>query len=141
VNSAGISLLDGRTVQGQGYAIGVDRVKEVVPGLAAGRSVGWNGMGFVHVTDPDDFTSDLRTARLPHRAGLVVNQVVPGTPAAAAGFGTDPVMVTAVNDQRMDGGLPAYCAAIGDGASGTTATFSVIDPGATRERTVEVPFR
>ena len=46
VNSAGITDLGGRTIQGQGYAIGVDRVKEIVPTLRQGRSIGWTGLGF-----------------------------------------------------------------------------------------------
>jgi serine protease Do len=140
VNSAGITLLGGRAIQGQGYAIGVDRVKEIVPQLRRGRSIGWTGMGFVHVPDPGEFSGDLEAAGLPMEPGLVVSHVVPGTPAAKAGFGEEPVLVTAVNDQPMDGSLPAYCAAIGDGESGGEAVFTVAEPNATRPTKVSVAF-
>ena len=49
VNSASrTESADARTIQGQGYAVGVDRVKEVVPELRAGRSMGWTGMLFTY---------------------------------------------------------------------------------------------
>jgi S1-C subfamily serine protease len=140
VNSAGITLLGGRDIQGQGYAIGVDRVKEVVPRLRSGRSLGWTGMGFVHVPDPGAVAADLRSAGLPVMPGLVVTHAVPGSPAAEAGFGRAPVLVTEVNGQAMDGSLPAYCSAIGDGEDGAEATFTVVEPGATAPTTVSVPF-
>jgi S1-C subfamily serine protease len=140
VNSAGITLLGGRDVQGQGYAIGVDRVKEVVPLLRSGRSPGWTGMGFVHVTDPSAVAAELRAAGLPAQPGLVVTHAVPGSPAADAGFGRSPVLVTEVNGQAMDGSLAAYCSAIDDGDDGGEATFTVVEAGATSPTTVSVPF-
>ncbi|WP_217922988.1 trypsin-like peptidase domain-containing protein [Miltoncostaea oceani] len=140
VNSAGITLLGGRAIQGQGYAIGVDRVKEIVPQLRRGRSIGFTGMGLVHVTDPGEFAADLASAGLPAAPGLVVQTVVPGSPAEEAGFGREPVLVTAVNGRPMDGSLPAYCAAIGGGESGTEATFTVAEPNRPGRRDVAVRF-
>ncbi|MGD9573083.1 MAG: trypsin-like peptidase domain-containing protein [Thermoleophilia bacterium] len=138
VNSAGITLLGSRTIQGQGYAIGVDRVKEIIPTLRSGRSIGWTGMGFIHVTDPAEVADQLAAAGLPASPGLVVTTAVPGSPAAEAGFGQGPVLVTAVNGQPMDGSLPSYCAAIGSGESGTDAVFTVAEPNQSVERDVTV---
>jgi S1-C subfamily serine protease len=139
VNSAGITLLDGRDVQGQGYAIGVDRVKEVLAGLRAGRPAGWTGMGFVHVTTPGEVAAELQAAGLPQVPGLVVTHAVPGSPAAEAGFGDEPATITAVNGRPMDGSLQSYCAALADGAA-DSASFTVVDSGPAPPRTVTVPF-
>lgn len=138
VNSAGITLLGGRTIQGQGYAVGVDRVKEVVPVLAGGTSWGWNGMGFIHVPDPQAEAGNLEGAGLPLQPGLAVVSVAEGTPAADAGFGEGPVLITAVNGQPMDGSLPAYCEALGDPESATDATFTVFQGGTFQEQDVTV---
>jgi 2-alkenal reductase len=140
VNSAGITLLGDRTIQGQGYAIGVDRVKQIVPRLRSGRSIGWTGMGVVHVTDPSAVAEQLAGAGLPSEPGLVVVNAVPGTPAAEAGFGTRPTLVTAVNGQPMDGSLPSYCEAISGGESGSGATFTVAEGDAAGTREVTVAF-
>ncbi len=140
INSAGITLLGDRTIQGQGYAIGVDRVKEVIPQLRSGRSIGWTGMDLIHVVDPAGEASNLASAGLPALPGLVVINVVPGTPAAAAGFGVSPALITAVNGRTMDGSLPAYCAAIDNGEGASEATFTVVRSGESRPTEVTVPF-
>ena len=140
VNSAGITLLGDRAIQGQGYAIGVDRVKEIVPRLRSGRSIGYTGMGIVHVTDPSALASQLASAGLPAQAGLVVVNAVPGTPAAAAGFGERPTLITAVNGRPMDGSLPSYCSAISNGEGGSSATFTVAESGSPGTRDVSVDF-
>jgi S1-C subfamily serine protease len=140
VNSAGITLLGGRTIQGQGYAIGVDRVKEIIPQLQSGRSIGFTGIGFVHITDPSEFASELEAAGLPLTPGLAVTSVVPGSPADEAGLGDQPVIITAVNGTPMDGSLPAYCAAIGGGESGSEAVFTIAEPNQPVERDVAVRF-
>ena len=137
VNSAGITLLGGRTIQGQGFAIGVDRVKEVTDQLRQGRSIGWTGMGFAHGVSG----SDLVDAGLPLRDGLVVTHVAPGSPAAAAGLGEQPAMVTAINGQSVDQSLPSYCDAVESIESGGTATFTVVRAGSTAESDVQVGFK
>jgi S1-C subfamily serine protease len=138
VNSAGITLLGGRTIQGQGYAVGVDRVKEVVPVLAAGTSWGWNGMGFIHIPDPQAEAENLSGAGLPLEPGLAILNVAEGTPAADAGFGQGPVLVTAVNGSPMDGSLPAYCEALGDPETATDANFTVYQSGGLQPQEVTV---
>jgi S1-C subfamily serine protease len=140
VNSAGITLLGGRAIQGQGYAIGVDRVKEIVPQLRDGRSIGFTGIGVAHITDPSEFAAELSAAGLPLTPGLAVVSVVPGSPADEAGLGDRPVVITAVNGTPMDGSLPAYCAAIGGGESGSEAVFTIAEPDQPLEREVTVRF-
>lgn len=140
VNSAGITLLGGRTIQGQGYAIGVDRVREIVPQLQAGRSIGFTGIGIAHITDPSEFADELSSAGLPLTPGLAVTSVVPGSPADEAGLGDQPIIITAVNGTPMDGSLPAYCAAIGGGESGSEAVFTIAEPNQPSTRDVAVRF-
>lgn len=110
VSSAGITLLGGRTIQGQGYAIGVDRVKEVLASLRASRSIGWTGMAFEH------------REGVP---GLVVVDAVPGTPAARAGLGDEEVLLRAVNGVELDNSLPSYCDAVAGIEAGDSAMFTV----------------
>jgi S1-C subfamily serine protease len=136
VNSAGITLLGGRTIQGESYAIGVDQVKDVVAKLRLGQSIGWTGMGLVHPTGPGD-TAALGLA---NRPGLIVSHVVPGTAAEEAGFGEVPALITAINGVGVDNTLPSYCDAVKDITSGETATFTVIASGDRQAQQVEVAF-
>jgi S1-C subfamily serine protease len=137
VNSAGITDLGGRTIQGQGYAIGVDRVKEIVATLRQGRSIAWTGMSFSYSPDPADPN---RPSGLPSEPGLVVTNVVPGSAAEAAGFGGTPVLITAVNGQPMNGSLPAYCAAIASG-SPESATFTATPVGISSAQEIPVKLQ
>src|SRR5205823_6033027 len=58
---------DGRIVQGQNYAIGVDRVRQVTRVLRTGRSIGWAGLGFSYPA-----------ARRDEPVGLVAATSAPG---------------------------------------------------------------
>ncbi|HEX2030669.1 MAG TPA: trypsin-like peptidase domain-containing protein [Actinomycetota bacterium] len=139
VNSAGITLLGGRIIQGQGYAIGVDRVRQIVPLLSQRRSLGWTGMGLEN-PDPNDPAAHLSSLGLPAVPGLIVQIAVPGSPAAAAGFGQRPALITAVNGTEMDGSLPTYCEVVDNAERGQTATFTVVEAGSNQATEVEVPF-
>jgi S1-C subfamily serine protease len=136
VNSAGITLLGGRTIQGQGYAIGVDRVKEIVPTLIEGDSISWTGMGFVFPGPGDD--AALEQIGLPGEDGILVPFAVEGTPAAQAGFGERPVLVVGVNGQRIDASLPSYCDAAGETEAGRQITFTVAQAGGVGTQDVRV---
>jgi S1-C subfamily serine protease len=136
VNSAGITLLGGRTIQGQAYAIGVDRVRQVMTTLRKRQSIGWTGLGLLPVADP----ANLTRLGLPPTPGLLLASAVPGTPAAKAGLGRSPGLVTAINGRAMDGTIPTYCDAIGAGRSGTNAVFSIISPGSTTPIDVRLTF-
>jgi len=134
VNSAGIDLLGGRTIQGQGYAIGATRLDEVLPDMREGRSTAWTGMGFQYPADAGELTS----LGLPPQAGLVVTHAVPGTNAAAAGFGEQPVLITAVDGEPIENALFTYCAAAGDVPAGEQITFTVFQPGSDTPQDVRV---
>jgi S1-C subfamily serine protease len=138
VNSASNTEQGGRAIQGQGLAIGVDRVKEVVPDLEDGTSLGFTGMGIEFA--PIFGEEGLTALGLPAQNGLVVQTVTPGTEAESLGFGQEPVLITAINGQQMEGNLGSYCDAVGEARSGDTATFTVIESGSERQEDVEVTF-
>ena len=134
VNSAGITLLGGRTIQGEAFAIGVDRVKEIVPTLERGESMGWTGAGLAFPTAAEDLTA----LGLPAQDGIIISHAVPGTAAADAGLGQEPSLLVSVNGTPVEGFLQSYCNAVGDVASGETLTFGVIEAGTTRTTDVQV---
>ena len=80
MDTAGLDRADGRTIQGQGYAIGVDRIKQVMARLRRGKSMGFTGFGIDPVPP-----SELEAAGLP--PGLHTVEAVTGSPADRAGFG------------------------------------------------------
>ena len=100
VNTAIFALGRGPT-SAQGYAIGVDRVKEVVADLRRGRSQRWLGAGLL--------PPPRRLVRRLGQNGLLVTTAVPGT--AAAGVGLEGVLLTSLNGEAMDGTIARYCAA------------------------------
>jgi S1-C subfamily serine protease len=130
VNTAIQRRAGGQIIEGQGFAIGVDRVKEIVPTLRGGRSIGWTGSSLLYPgidVNPGELG-------LPAGPGLIIDQVVPGTPAQEAGFGRTPALLTEIDGQPLGrGGIPAYCRLAGDRASGDTARFGVILPGGERQ--------
>lgn len=131
VNSASrTESADARTIQGQGYAVGVDRVKEVTPDLRAGRSLGWSGMLFTY---PDPTESGV----VP---GIQVSTVVPGSEAEKAGFGKEPLVIVGVNGNSVQSTLASYCDAVKGARSGSEATFTVVPAGGSTE-TREIKVR
>jgi S1-C subfamily serine protease len=114
---------------GQGYAIGVDRVRQVLGDLRRGRSRAWFGAGVF--TPSKRF---LRRERLP--AGVLISGVQGGTGAAAAGL--DEVLVTAVDGKRVGRSLAGYCAAMRSHHSGDTVELSVIRTAGGSEQPVRV---
>ncbi len=136
VDAAGTTMINGDTIQNENYAIGVDRVRTIVAGLAQGHSIAWSGLGL----QASPAAMDLAQANLPNVPGLLVTDVVAGTPAARTGLGNTPALVTAINGQPMDGTIPTYCSAVGQAKSGSSATFSVIMAGHTTPVDVRVPF-
>ena len=71
---------DGRALEGQNFAIGIDRARDVLAELRRGRSLAWTGATFGYPT-----TDELVERKLP--AGLYMTGAVPGTPAATGGRG------------------------------------------------------
>ena len=123
VNSAGRTVTpDGRIVQGQNYAIGVDRVEKVTRVLRTGRSIAWTGASFDYLT-PDE----LGERGLP--AGLVVSGAVPGTAAERAGLGVRESVLVAVNGRPVDNTLASYCDAVDGVPARQPLTFSLRERG------------
>ena len=79
----GVNTFVSNEQQAQNFAIGVDRVKELVPRLAEGTSIGWSGLGFYEPTSSEELTQ----LGLPDFEGLVVTNAKPGTFAADSGLG------------------------------------------------------
>jgi S1-C subfamily serine protease len=132
VNSAGRTTgPTGRIVQGQSYAIGVDRVKQIVPTLAAGRSLRWSGMDFRYPS-----LEQLTKQGLP--AGIYIDGAVQGSPADAAGLGAETALLTAVDGHPTANTLAGWCAAASGLKTGQTATLDVIRPGARKPEHVRV---
>jgi S1-C subfamily serine protease len=134
VNSAGRTVSQsGRTIQGQAFAIGVDRVKQVVPALAAGRSSAWIGASFRYPAD-----DQLAKRGLP--SGIYIDGAVAGSSAERAGLGAEAALLTAVNGRPTANTLAGWCSATQGMKSGDTATLDVIPPGARKPRPVRVRF-
>src|SRR4051794_3019780 len=106
VNTATLTSIGKAPIQGQGYAIGVDRVKQVVATLGAGHSQGWAGFG------------------LAFRPGGVL-AVPMGEGAPVSG------LVSAINGAKLGGTFAGYCDAVRTISSGQTAVLTIqTKPGA-----------
>ena len=118
---------DGRPLEGQNFAIAIDRAREVLAELRRGRSLAWTGASFGYPT-----TEELVERRLP--AGLYVTGAVPGTPAARADLGGRGEVLAGVDGRRVGTTLQSYCEAMSGHASGDRVTLTMAGPGAkTRE--------
>ena len=117
VNTAILTSLGSSPVQGQGYAIGVDRVKNVVGDLEHGRSHAWAGFGI-------EFPSKRFFARAGVPKGVLATAPVPGTSAARAGLSG--VLITRVNGSSLDPSMRSWCDAVHSVGSGDGAVMSVI---------------
>ena len=106
VNTATLTSIGSAPIQGQGYAIGVDRVKQVVATLRAGRSQGWAGFGL-------DFRG----------GGVIAVPMGEGAPVSG--------LVSRINGARIGGTFSGYCDAVRSISSGQTAVLTIqTRPGA-----------
>ncbi len=132
MDSAGLDQNQGRTVQGEGYAIGSNQIKKVVATLRTGHSIGWAGFGLDY-PDPNA----LQEKGLP--PGLIVNYTEPGSPASQISvFQNGPVLITSINGHQLDTTLESYCDAV-QGIDGQTVPVTVVLNDGT-QGTVQVPF-
>ena len=134
VNTAILTSAQGVPIGGQGYAIGVDRVKDVVEGLREGRSKGWAGFGFVFATNDQAKKEDLP------ESGIVVSPALPGTPAEKAQIGPEGALLLSVNGQSLDGTLTDYCSKVGDLDPGAEVPVTLLDEPGDKPRTVKLAF-
>jgi S1-C subfamily serine protease len=119
VNAATLTSVGGEPIQGQGYAIGVDRVKEVVPALRGGHSQGWAGFGLA-------FPKGLKAS------GVVA--VPMGGARAVSG------LVSEINGAKVGTTFGGYCDAVRSIGSGQTAVITLqARPGAAPKQ-VQVKF-
>src|SRR4051794_37897934 len=106
VNTATLTSIGKAPIQGQGYAIGVDRVKQVAATLRAGHSQGWAGFG------------------LAFRPGGVI--AVPMAEGARVSG-----LVSEINGAKLGGTFGGYCDAVRSISSGQTAVLTIqAKPGA-----------
>jgi putative serine protease PepD len=123
---------DGRPLQGQNYAIGIDRARKVLDELRRGRSIGWTGATFGYPT-----TEELLQRRLP--PGLYITGAVPGTPAARAGLGGSGELLAGIDDRPIASSLSSYCAAVAGRPGGRAVKLTLARPGG-KTRQVTVPL-
>ncbi len=113
VNSVG----SGAEHENQAYAIGVDRVRQVVPKLAEGHSQKWLGffLGDVFFNDEEE------------PIGLTVGkgEAVEGSEAAEVGFGDVPTLILGINGYETPTGA-AYCEALDGVSSGTPVEIDYV---------------
>ena len=122
VNATVLTRAAGAPIQGQGYAIGVDRLKEVLAVLRTGKSEGYAGFGVT----------------VPGGGEGLGGGVLPVPMADTAG---KPFVLTAVNGTAVDGTFAGYCDAVRSVESGQTAVLTgAARPGAP-ERQIKVKFR
>lgn len=111
----GVNTLTRQSAENQGYAIGVDRVQEVVGTLRTGKSIGWTGVSFIPLADPTSGRGE----------GLLLAGVVAGTAADRAGLGRSLELLRAVDGTSIEPTVAGYCSAISNRSSGEEVTFSV----------------
>jgi S1-C subfamily serine protease len=113
VNTAVVTQLGGQPIQGQGYAIGVDRVKEIVGTLRGGHSRGWAGFG-------------LEFLRRKPKGALAVGVVaVPMGGAGSSGRPAVSGLVSQINGARVGSTFAGYCDAVRTIGSGQTAVLTI----------------
>lgn len=113
----------------QAYAIGVDRVREVLGDFRDGHSRAWFGAGLL--TPPPGV---LKRERLP--GGMLVTTSQDGT--SAGDLNLQEVLITAIDGKRVSSSLASYCKAVGDARSGEELDLTVITGPGGREQTVPV---
>jgi putative serine protease PepD len=121
---------DGRALEGQNFAIAIDRAQVVIGGLRRGRSVGWTGATFGYPT-----VQELAERRLP--PGLYLTGAVADTPAARARLGGRGEVLAGVDGRPVGASLSSYCAAVADRRSGDRVKLTLVAPGG-RSREVTV---
>jgi len=115
----------------QGYAIGVDRVRDVLSDFREGRSRAWFGAGLL--TPPPAI---LRRESLP--AGVLVTSAQEGS--SADRLRLEDVLITAIDGKRLGSSLASYCQAVGEARSGDELDMTVFTGRGRRQQTLSVEF-
>jgi S1-C subfamily serine protease len=126
--------VEGAKITGQGYAIGVDRVKEVAEELTEERSQGWAGLSLQPVPK-----KELEKRKLPD--GIVAGLPAPGTDAEAQRL--DEILITDIDGKPVGADMAGYCRAVDDVESGQSVDMTVIDKpsgGGGKPRRISLKF-
>ncbi len=122
MNTAVFNGRSDQPVANEFYAIGVDRIKSVVPQLERRHSIGSAGL-----------ILDYGVASEHDAPGILVEGAIPGSPAEPAlnqllgPFKGTPVLLLSINGTQLDDSKPSYCSAVPKG------------PGATAQVVMQVP--
>ena len=132
VNTAVLVAEGGVPLQNVGYAIGVQRVKEVVDVLKTKKSQGWLGTGL-------EFPPEKELLKRGLPVGVVTLSAVPGTPAHdEADLKGKSIVITAIEGHKMDGEMTTYCDVLQSRSSGEQVSIvAVVRPNA---KPAELPF-
>src|SRR4051812_25801198 len=117
VNAATLTRIHGAPIQGEGYAIGVDRVKELIGGLRTGHSQGWGGFGLAFPKSHD------------------VRAVPMGADDTVSG------LIAKINGASLAPTFASYCDAVRSIQSGQTAVVTLSERPGGPVRQVQVKFR
>jgi S1-C subfamily serine protease len=135
VNTAILTELGGAPIQGQGYAIGVDRLKEVAGDLTKERSQGWPGLALVVPRE-----SELKKLKLP--PGIVAGAPKAGSDAEAQGLAE--VLITEIDGNPIGPDMASYCEAVEGVKSGQSVPVTFISAPSkgkpARERRIKLEF-
>jgi S1-C subfamily serine protease len=131
----GVNTLSSTATENEGYAIGVDRVKQVVPRLRAGHSDLWTGLVLEGTyEEPDEALARYGWDKIP---GLIVLGSVAGTPGARSPITNGLALIVRIDGRRMDGTTASYCRAV---RGQSRAVFDYLVPGSTGIRSTEIAF-
>jgi S1-C subfamily serine protease len=119
VNTATLTSIGGQPIQGQGYAIGVDRVKELIGDLREGHSQGWGGFGLEFLKSTDK--------------GILA---VP-----MGGDDTISGLLSQINGAKVGSTFAGYCDAVRSIDSGQTAVVTVQSGPKAKPEQLQVKFR
>jgi S1-C subfamily serine protease len=120
--------------ENQGYAIGVDRVRQQLPRLTAGTSTNWVGMTLLYPGSVDEVLALGYPAEFFGNA-VFATGAVDLSPAADVGvrqlvedWGGQPIAVIGIDGKAMNGTLNRYCQAMGNRTSGADVTVNLMSP-------------
>ncbi|CAA9536146.1 MAG: hypothetical protein AVDCRST_MAG85-4139 [uncultured Solirubrobacteraceae bacterium] len=127
VNTAVLLERGGVPLQNIGYAIGVERVKEVVGDLRRRRSESFLGTGLTVLPE-----QERRRARLPR--GVLTVSAFKGTPADDAGLEGQSVLVTSIDGEKLLGTMADYCRKTKGKRSGQKVQLQIVERNGTKRR-------
>ena len=131
----GVNTLAASSRENESYSIGVDRVKEVVPGLRAGRSSLFTGLTLESSNDLPEGT--LTRLGLSEAAGLLVTGAIAGTPGANSPIAQQVALLVGIDGRPMDGRTATYCNAV---RGQSRALFQYLIPGSDEIQGTEIAF-